>query len=101
MLNILNFLDIEIPKDEELWANMVNAATFNSMKRDSDKLIPKFQKIFKGGAKSFMNKGKNGRWAEVFNEEDQGLYQVMRDRYNSKMMDWIEQGSLVVGDPQK
>lgn len=101
MNKVAKFLDIDLPDDKELWSNMVNAATFNSMKRDGDKLIPKFKKVFKGGAKSFMNKGKNGRWKDIFNEKDKELYQIMRNRYEDGMMDWIEKGSIITGDPQK
>lgn len=100
MRRVAQFLDISIPTEDELWEEMVDAATFKSMKRDGAKLIPKFDKVFKGGAKAFLNKGKNGRWKEVFNEEDHKLYNQMRNRYDSNMMDWIEQGSIAIGSPQ-
>lgn len=100
MKRVADFLDIDLPTDGALWAEMVDAATFKSMKRDGDKLIPKFQKIFKGGASSFMHKGKNGRWADVFNEEDFEIYEQMKANYDSEMMNWIENGSFKAGNPQ-
>lgn len=96
---VAKFLDID-DIDDVLFDQITEACTFSSMKKDGDKLIPKFQKLFKGGAKSFIFKGESGRWKEFFTEKDQELYEKMNDRYDSEMVQWVQDGSLKYQDPQ-
>lgn len=81
---------------EDLVKKITKASTFESMKKDGNKLIPKYSKVFKGGAEAFLHKGKNGRWKEVFTEDDLELYARMNKRYDRKMIAWIEKGGEYV-----
>jgi aryl sulfotransferase len=68
MRRVAKFIDVDVP--EETWPRLVGACTFKSMR---DKAIasdnPSRPQMFKGGAKTFFNKGTNGRWVEVLTDE--------------------------------
>ncbi len=53
MRRISAFLDI--PVDEEIWPSLVQAATFEAMKRDGDTLLAGFERGFEGGHRSFLH----------------------------------------------
>jgi aryl sulfotransferase len=60
---IASFLDI--PVDAARWPAILEQCSFDFMKRNASVLLPRFEKIFDGGAQSFINKGTNGRWRDV------------------------------------
>lgn len=64
MGRIAIFLGIEV--DDELWPELVNAATFETMQRDGEALLPGMELGFDRGVKTFLNKGTNNRWQGVF-----------------------------------
>ena len=68
MRKVADFLDIEV--SEALWPSLVEQATFDSMKNNAEALLPMINGIFAGGAKSFINKGTNGRWKDVLTREE-------------------------------
>jgi aryl sulfotransferase len=49
---------------------------------------------FRGGARTFFNKGVNGRWRGVLSEEELAMYEQTRDRVLSPdCARWLEEGS--------
>lgn len=68
------------------------------MRKDAEK-VGDFQRLFEGGAESFLFKGTNGRWREVLTEDE--LLQRYRDRVEELLSPeaahWLEHGSLVTG----
>ncbi len=86
---IIEYLEIE-GINEDLLEQITKASTFKEMKKNGDKLLPSYQKVFKGGARSFLNQGKIGRWKEWFNKEDLAHFEKMRSHYNSEMVEWID-----------
>ena len=62
MKRIAAFLDIQIP--DELWPELVEAASFAAMKRDGDVLLGGLKREFKDGHQTFLHSGTNGRWRE-------------------------------------
>ncbi len=71
MRRTATFLGIEIPEDQ--WPAVVERCTFASMKARPDEIAP-FDRIFVGGAESFLYKGTNGRWRDVLTEEEVAAY---------------------------
>jgi aryl sulfotransferase len=98
MRRISAFLDI--PVDETIWPSLVEAATFGSMKRDGDALLAEMQHGFKGGHRSFLHRGDNGRWRGVVEAADLALYQQkMAAALPPGLIAWLEQGRAGAGDP--
>ena len=99
MRRIASFLDIEIP--DAIWPRLVEAASFESMKRDGDALMPLATLMWEGGSGRFLNKGTNGRWHDVVAKEDLALYDArVRSAFSPSLAQWIEQGRIVAGDPR-
>jgi aryl sulfotransferase len=99
MKRIARFLDADVP--DSLWPRLVEAASFESMKRDGDALIPLAHQLFEGGPARFLNKGTNGRWHDVVANEDLALYEAkVRGEFSPALVRWVEHGRSVAGDPR-
>jgi aryl sulfotransferase len=71
MRRIAAFLDIEVPAAK--WPLVVERCTFESMKNRGSE-IGEFERIFEGGADSFIFKGTNGRWRDVLTPDELESY---------------------------
>jgi aryl sulfotransferase len=99
MRRIARYLDIEVPADK--WPELVDAATFASMKRDAKLLGPEMGMIFEGGADRFLYKGTNDRWRDVLTPEDLALYEAAASRtLTPELKRWLEQGAASGVVPQ-
>jgi aryl sulfotransferase len=99
MRRIAEFLGIETPAS--LWPKLVEAATFEAMKRDGGALLPQLATIFHDSHNTFLNKGVNGRWKDVLSEADIQLYhERAAEALPSGLVRWLEQGRLAAGDPK-
>jgi aryl sulfotransferase len=84
---------VGVPIDERTFPAQVQAATFESMKENADKIVPFASRVWKGGGDQFINKGTNGRWREVLSEEDLALYAAARDReLTQDAANWLTHG---------
>ncbi|MEO6715961.1 MAG: sulfotransferase domain-containing protein [Novosphingobium sp.] len=92
MRRIADFLDIEIA--ESIWPSLIEAASFESMQRQGDNLIPALQVLWgEQGASRFFNKGTNRRWEGVFRPGDLELYDAkVRAAFEPELAQWIENG---------
>ena len=99
MRRIAAFLDIEIA--DRLWPEIVAAAGFDAMKNASEALMPGAAFAWKGGGKTFLNKGTNGRWHDIYSAEDLARYQErMAAEFSPGLAAWCEHGRLLAGDPR-
>ena len=88
-----DFLNIEVKAD--LGPELIDAATFDSMKSKADELMPSASEIWQGGGQTFLHKGTNGRWRDVFAEEDLALYdEKVKAEFSPELAHWIEFGRL-------
>jgi len=88
------FLQIDVPDDA--WERIVKAVSFEEMKRHGDKYAPGAGTFWKGGADTFLNKGKNGRWREVLSDEELKLYDAACARVlTDECRQWLEQGGAI------
>jgi hypothetical protein len=78
------------------------AATFESMRRDGDALVPMAKMAWDKGAERFINKGTNERWKEFLTADDLARYEALAAKKWSKAADaWIRHGRLKAGDPRQ
>jgi aryl sulfotransferase len=98
MKRIAAFLGIETPA--ALWPQLVEAATFEKMKNEGAALLPGIENAIRGGHRTFLNKGTNGRWRDVLTKDDVARY---RERAAAALPpglnDWLEHGRKG-GDPK-
>ncbi|MEE4289626.1 MAG: sulfotransferase domain-containing protein [Erythrobacter sp.] len=98
MRRIAQFCGIETP--EPLFADMVEAAGFSSMKRDGAQLLGLAEAAFKGGADSFLHKGTNERWRGVLTDPDLADYrEAMAARVPVDLARWLEHGRIAGDNP--
>lgn len=98
MRRISAFLDI--PVNEAVWPSLVEAATFEGMKRDGDTLLAGMERAFEGGHRSFLHKGTNERWRGNVHEADLKLYEEkMRAALTPGLIAWLEGGRRTAGEP--
>jgi aryl sulfotransferase len=88
---IADFLDIEV--SDEALPGIVEAVSFDSMKAGADSVVGEASRMWEGGARRFLNKGTNGRWREVLDENDLREYRGMIERTLSPdCARWLEEG---------
>ena len=93
MHRIAEFLQIDIPVDQ--WPSVVERCTFETVKRDTSKVIgANIEFAFKGGADTFINQGTNGRWVGVLDDEDLALYEAAMAQLPSDYAHWLENGRI-------
>jgi aryl sulfotransferase len=74
MRRIAEFLDI--PIDETRWGEILEYCSFDWMKRNAAKTVPLRGAFWDAGAQVFINRGVNGRWAEILTSEDVAEYEA-------------------------
>ncbi|MFQ5624699.1 MAG: sulfotransferase domain-containing protein [Paracoccaceae bacterium] len=88
---IARYLGIDCAPD--MLKAIAGATTFESMKRHAEKLDPTARAHFRGGARTFFNKGTNGRWRGVLTEGDLAMYQATAARELApNCRAWLEGG---------
>jgi hypothetical protein len=82
-------LAIEVP--ESTWPELVEAATFGSMKRREDEVIP--NRDLWVDKSRFLHKGTSGQWRTVLDDEDVAYYrkQVVQ-LAEPDLLEWVQQG---------
>lgn len=95
MKRIAKFLDISDLSDAE-WKAAVEHCTFDWMKEHADQYAPPQSDVaFEGGAKTFINKGTNGRWRDILSEEDNARYRAKAEaELGEECAKWLENGRL-------
>lgn len=73
MRALADFLEIEVAP--ALWPKLVRQCSFEWMKAHAERMAPLGGAPFEGGAKTFINKGTNGRWRDVLSPEDVAAYE--------------------------
>ena len=94
MRRIAEFLEIEVAEDR--WAELVEAARFETMKTQGAALIPAAEGLWSGGgSQRFFHKGQNGRWRGILAPGDLAAYdEKVRTTFPPDLASWIEHGRL-------
>lgn len=99
MRRVAEFLRIEPP--EQHWPQLVQAASFEAMRRDGAQLLSVGAGMFQGGSDRFFFKGTNERWRVALGEEELALYQrKLEDKLDPACARWLAGGRLKAGDPR-
>lgn len=84
---------LKIPIDEARWPAILEHCSFDYMKQHGEKATPLGGVIFEGGAKTFINKGTNGRWKDVLTAEDNARYEAgARRELGEECAGWLLKG---------
>lgn len=93
MRRISKFLDI--PVEEARWPTIVEHCTFEYMKDHAQYVAPLGGSLWDGGGATFINKGTNGRWAELLTETDVRAYEKRaRAELGADCARWLATGAL-------
>ena len=88
---LAEFLDI--PLLGGTLREVAEAATFDRMNRNADRLLPASDTMIRGGARTFFYQGTNGRWRDVLTEADLTLYDDAVERELAEpCARWLEGG---------
>lgn len=99
MRRIAAFLSIDIP--DTIWPALVQAATFDAMKRDGEALIPHANAAWEGGHAGFLHSGKNERWLDALSEAEIALYRERAQKeLPAALSRWLSAGRLASADPR-
>ncbi len=71
---IAAFLEIDV--EPAAWPKILDHCSFDYMKAHADESAPLSGQIFKGGAKTFINKGTNGRWRDRLTAAESAAYEA-------------------------
>ncbi len=94
MRRIAKFLEIDVAEDA--WPAIIEHCSFDYMKAHADKVVPLGGQPWKGGAKTFINKGSNGRWREKLTAEDSAAYEARAlKELGAECVRWLESGERV------
>ena len=90
---IAEFLDIEV--DQSFWPTLLNNVSFDFMKSNGEVVMGKAQDSFKGGARTFINKGESGRWRDILTPQENARYkEVASKTLSPAALNWLECGAL-------
>ncbi len=91
MRRIADALGIGVAEDK--WPELVQAAGFESMKKNADRTAPDTNfRMWKDNAR-FFNKGTSGQWRGVLSGESLALLDEVTARYPADYIDWLFGGS--------
>lgn len=89
MRRIANFLNIEIPA--ELWPQLLDGASFETMRRDAPKIAPGVISLFEKGPDTFFFKASDGRWRDVLSAQDLSQYEAkVRANFSPTCAAWVD-----------
>ncbi len=92
MRRVAAALAIETPAD--IWPELVAAASFESMKKNADRMAPDTNfKMWKDNSQ-FFNKGACGQWQGVLSAESLALLDQVTAKYPADYIDWLFNSSL-------
>ena len=88
---VAEYLGIDVPLRD--WPRVVDAATFTTMKKNAEAIMPSGGDSFIGGARQFIYKGTNERWRGVLSEAELALYPLAMERtLTPEAAAWLERG---------
>jgi len=71
---IADFLGIEV--DSGKWQDILTHCSFTYMKAHAEDCVPLQGAVWEGGAKTFIHRGTNRRWAETLSADDCKVYEA-------------------------
>ena len=88
---IADFLDIKL--DDATLAKVIEHCTFDYMKAHAELAAPLGGALWNGGAKTFINKGTNGRWRDLLTPTEVSAYEAKaRKELGQECAKWLARG---------
>lgn len=92
---ITRFLEIDC--SDQTIAEVAQKVTFAAMKQHADQLLPGADHAWKGGARTFVFKGTNGRWQDILSAEELALHtETVAKVLTPECAAWLEHGRAVL-----
>jgi aryl sulfotransferase len=89
--HIAAFLEIDI--NDQDWPKILEYCSFEWMKNNATKSVPLGGAFWDDGAKVFINKGVNGRWADTLSDADSKKYEKQAElELGKECADWLKSG---------
>lgn len=86
-------LGIDVPEDR--WPELVNAATFESMKSKAAESAPNSTESIWLDKNNFFYSGKNGQWRDLLTDDDLAHYRErVEELTDPEFSEWIHQGPI-------
>jgi aryl sulfotransferase len=86
---------LQIPINESRWSAILEHCSFEWMKKNATKSVPLGGLFWDAGAGVFINKGVNGRWADVLTAEESAEYEKTAvNQLGSECANWLATGEL-------
>jgi aryl sulfotransferase len=87
---------LQIPVNESHWSAILEHCSFEWMKQNATKSVPLGGLFWDAGAGVFINKGVNGRWADVLTAEESAEYEkIAISQLGPECAQWLATGELV------
>ena len=84
---------LEISVSEDVWDKILLHCSFDYMKENATQSVPLGGAFWDGGAKTFIHKGKNGRWRDTLSEEEIQRYESRAlEELGSECARWLAEG---------
>ena len=84
---------LEIPIDEAKWNDILTHCSFDYMKNNAAETAPLGGDFWEGGAKTFINKGTNGRWIDLLSSDESKKYEMIAaEKLPEDCADWLATG---------
>lgn len=94
MLRIARFLNIRIEPSGAKWRKILEYCSFDWMKAHGELALPLKGAFWDNGAKTFVNKGINGRWRSMLTSDHIREYQRRAiTELGAECFDWLSSGS--------
>lgn len=91
MRRVAQFLNIAVP--DAAWPALTNAVSIDTLRDNAAAFMGSHENSFKGGGRTFLHKGTNGRWREVLDDNDLATYRAAVDRVlDPQAAAWLENG---------
>lgn len=87
---------LDLPIDESKWEEILEHCSFKYMKENATASVPLGGAFWEGGAKTFIHKGKNGRWRDVLSEEESANYErIAKEKLGAACAHWLKTGEMI------
>ena len=91
--SIAEFLDID--SGSLNWDAILHHCSFDYMKEHAEATVPLGGIMWKGGAKSFIHKGNNGRWRDMLSAEESEKYEnIAVEKLGEECAHWLKTGEM-------
>lgn len=86
---------LQIPINESRWSAILEHCSFGWMKKNATKSVPLGGLFWDAGAGVFINKGVNGRWADVLTADESAEYEkIAVNQLGPECAKWLATGEL-------